>query len=636
VTELLGGRYRLTEAIAPGAIGFVWRAEDTTTGAQVAIKLLRPEAAAQADLVEAFLAEAEILAELDHPSVIQVRDFLVEDGEHALVMEYIAGEDLRRRIRRDGPLPPNVAANLVAQVADALAYLHGRGIVHGDVKPGNLLVPADGSPVRLADFGVALRVGRGAGDPEQTDASGASAEKSASTGGRFRAASAEESTSAVRATHATPEYVAAEVVAGEPPTPAADVYALGIVIFELLCGRSPYRGGPPAQVLRRHGSCAPVPPPGLPPVVWPVIEACLAVDPERRPSASAVATRLRGVEVALDGVEALPALAPESVTWWPRPAGATAAVAAVGRAVAWVPLEAAPVSPAAADAGRMVAIPVADVATASRPSAASLPSAPAIGAGPASGEADRPAPAGVALADAVAGLGEEVTDELPGSSFSVVRAAPTSPSPAGPGLSPWATRVGGHWSPAGSPVQAGRSTIPPNRSGVFNTPTVDSAGVDGSGGAAETEVAPAEVPDGRRRRGVLVGAGASVAGLVLITVVGGVLLFGRSSGTNPGRPEAIHVTGTASPGPAATPTGAATPAQSSAPNGPDTLASSTATANPTGGTGSTGSGDAGSGASSAATGGSAKSGDTPSLNPGTVGLPGIGDPMPTMPGTTGG
>jgi serine/threonine-protein kinase len=631
-------------------------------------------------------------------------------------MEYIAGEDLRRRIRRDGPLPPNVAANLVAQVADALAYLHGRGVVHGDVKPGNLLVPADGGPVRLADFGVARRVGRGAGDPEQAD-------------GRFPSASAEKSASTVRATHATPEYVAAEVVAGEPPTPAADVYALGIVIFELLCGRSPYRGGPPAQVLRRHGSCAPVPPPGLPPVVWPVIEACLAVDPARRPGAAAVASRLRGVEVALDGVDALPALAPESVTWWPRPAGATAAVAAVSRAVAWVPLEAAPVSPAAADAGRMVAIPVADVAAASRPPAASLPPAPAIESAPAPGStpADRPAPgagplpagpvpagdlgpagepdragkpdppgavptvhitptttvtpvwrisepaapitpatpawrisepaapitpatpawrifdgdidgSGAALADAAAGLGEAVTDELPGSSFSIERAAPTSPSLAGPGLSPWATRVGGHWSPAGSPVDAARWAGPPNRSGVFSTPAFDAARLDSPGGPTESDLSPGEVPTERRRRGVLVGAGASAAGLVLITVVGGVLLFGRSSGTNPtGRREAIQVTGSATPGPGATPTGAASPRQSSAPSGqPGTLASSTATGDPTGGTGSTGSGDPGSGSSGTAMGGSAKSGDTPSLNPSTVGLPGIGDPMPTMPGTGGG
>jgi hypothetical protein len=327
---MLAGRYRLIEEIARGAIGTVWRAVDTLTGEPVAVKQLRPEAAAQPELVEAFLVEAEILGGLDHPSVIRVRDFIDrEGGARALVMELVEGEDLRQRIRRDGPLPPNVAANVVAQVADALAYLRDQGVAHGDVKPGNLLVPADGGPVRLADFGVARLAGPAA-DPEQT----------------------------IRPTHATPEYVAPEVVAGATPSPASDVYALGIVLFELLCGRSPYKGGPPAQVLSRHATCTPVPPPGLPPVVWPVIEACLALDPQGRPGAGAVAGRLRGVEPALDGMEALPALPAESVTWWPRPVRATTASVAVAPEVAWVPMVGAPVSPASAYAGRMTAIPV--------------------------------------------------------------------------------------------------------------------------------------------------------------------------------------------------------------------------------------------------------------------------------------
>lgn len=327
---MLAGRYRLIEEIARGAIGTVWRALDTTTDEPVAVKQLRPEAADQPELVGAFLTEAEILAELDHPSVVGLRDFIDADGQRALVMELVDGEDLRQRIRRDGPLPPNVAATVVAQVADALSYLHGQGVAHGDVKPGNLLVPADGGPVRLADFGVARRVG--AADDET-----------------------------VRSTHATPEYVAPEVVTGAVPSPASDVYALGIVLFELLCGRSPYRGGTPAEVLGRHATCAPVPPPGLPPVVWPVIEACLTLDPHQRPAADAVAGRLRGVEPALDGMEALPAPAPELVTWWPRPASATTAAVAVAPAVAWVPMASAPVSPASAYAGRMTAIPVAEV-----------------------------------------------------------------------------------------------------------------------------------------------------------------------------------------------------------------------------------------------------------------------------------
>ncbi|OLB65468.1 MAG: hypothetical protein AUI10_06680 [Actinobacteria bacterium 13_2_20CM_2_72_6] len=247
-----GGRYELEAEIAKGAIGTVWRGRDTGTGERVAIKLLRPEVAAQPDLVEAFLAEARIIADLDHPCIVRARELVRGGDTYALVLDLVNGQDLRRRLRVDGPLPPAVAADVVAQVADALAYLHERGIVHGDIKPGNILVPVDGSPVRLTDFGVARRV-------------------------RFDGGALDGQ----RATHATPEYVAPEVIAGRPPRPSTDVYALGIVLYELLCGRSPYRGGGVSEVLYRHASCVPVRPAGFPEPLWPVILDCLA--PARRP-----------------------------------------------------------------------------------------------------------------------------------------------------------------------------------------------------------------------------------------------------------------------------------------------------------------------------------------------------------------
>jgi serine/threonine-protein kinase len=323
---LLDGRYRLEGEIAQGAIGSVWRAVDTVTGGSVAVKVLRPEAAEQPELVRGFRAEFGLLAAVRHPSVVRPHRLVDAPGALAIVMELIEGEDLRKRVRRDGPVPPAIASNIVAQVADALAHMHKLGIVHADVKPGNLVVPADGGPVRVVDFGVARRM---------DDSPPASI-------------------------HATPEYAAPEVVGGAAPSPTADVYALGIVLFELLCGRSPFRGGGPLQVLRRHGMCAAVPPPGLPPVVWPVIEECLAPDPARRPDAKLVAARLRGVEPALDGAPPMPTLAADQITWWPRPAGAAAAVAKV----TWVPLRAAPVSPASAYVGRMVSIPVAGMGSA--------------------------------------------------------------------------------------------------------------------------------------------------------------------------------------------------------------------------------------------------------------------------------
>ncbi|GEM_PF-1050679 len=320
---LLDGRYRLDGEIARGAIGTVQRGFDALAGTPVAVKLLRPQVCGIPELVAGFCAEAEILAELDHPSVIRVRDLVTTGGVFALVMELVDGQDLRRRLRAEGPLPPAVAAYVVAQVADALAYVHSRRIVHGDVKPGNLLVPADGGPVRLADFGVARRLDGPVGT-----------------------------------THATPEYVAPEVVGGASPTPAADVYALGIVLYELLGGRTPFRGGAAEQVLLRHAFCVALPPPGVPPALWSIIEACLAADPANRPAAGDVAGRLRAAEAALDGVATLPPLAVEAVSWWPRSAEQTAPMLLPSRRVSWVPMPSAPVSPAPQYVSRLVAVPM--------------------------------------------------------------------------------------------------------------------------------------------------------------------------------------------------------------------------------------------------------------------------------------
>jgi serine/threonine-protein kinase len=348
VVQTVGqGRYELEAELANGAIGTVWRAKDARTGDRVAVKLLRREASVQPELAEAFLAEARILAELDHPCVVRARELVRTGGQYALVLDLVNGLDLRRRLRADGPLPPAVAADVVAQVADALAYVHGRGIVHGDIKPGNILVPVDGSPVRLTDFGVARRIPV----DDATDPGG-------------------------RATHATPEYVAPEVVAGAPPRQSSDVYALGIVLYELLCGRTPYRGGSAAEVLRRHAGCVPVPPPGLPEPVWSVITDCLALKPADRPGTSTIANRLRGLQAALDGLAPLPNTGPDVVTWWPRSAEDTAPVSSSRRRATWtdaVPPQA-PVSPAAA---RSSDLPIGPLPGESSAPASSAPVSPA-------------------------------------------------------------------------------------------------------------------------------------------------------------------------------------------------------------------------------------------------------------------
>lgn len=297
--QALDGRYRLGAQFSRGAVGAVHHGHDLQDDVPVAVKVLRSDAAEYPDLVEGFHTEAALLSRLDHPNVIRLRARTAVGDLPALVLDLVDGDDLRHRIRRDGPLPPAVAVAVAAQVATALSYLHERDIAHGDVKPANLLAPADGGRVRLIDFGAARTGHASASAPD-------------------------------RATLATPEYAAPEIASGGPPTWSSDVYALGIVLFELLCGRTPYRGGNADEVLARHRRCVPVPPPGLPPAVWPVIEQCLAARPADRPTARSLVARLRGLEPALDGWPALPALPADAVTWWPRdvPAASAAPVGA--------------------------------------------------------------------------------------------------------------------------------------------------------------------------------------------------------------------------------------------------------------------------------------------------------------------
>ncbi len=299
--RVLAGRYALEVEIAEGSIGAVWRAKDLQANELVAVKLLRHEAADDPEVVSGFREEAKVLAQLNHPGVVRPRDFVAADGDLALVMDLVDGTDLRRRIQDAGPLPPVLAVDITAQVAEALAAVHAAGIVHGDVKPGNILVPADGGPVRLADFGVAHRVHGAA------------------------------------ATHGTPEYVAPEVIEGASPEPASDIYSLGIVLYEALSGRSPFRGGPVAEVLKRHQTCVALMPPGMPPQVWELIARCLQKDPRARPSAGEMAAALRAMLPSLADLRAAPELAPEVVTYQPRDAMAA--------------LQAAPVSPAPDNAG---------------------------------------------------------------------------------------------------------------------------------------------------------------------------------------------------------------------------------------------------------------------------------------------
>jgi serine/threonine protein kinase, bacterial len=256
----LGSRYLLEELIGQGGMGVVWRGRDREFGGPCAIKLLRPEFAADPASVARFVRERTALVKFRHPNVVTLRDMIVEGDCLALVMDFVDGGDLSTyRQNCGGALPLPEALGLTAQVCDALAAAHAAGIVHRDLKPANVLL--DARQVRLADFGIARIVG----------------ESPATTTGMVIG---------------TIGFMAPEVIRGEEPTPACDVYAAGITLYELLTGVQPFTGQAVA-VMRGHLDDMPGRPDRIGSRLWALISACLSKDPGARPSAMIVARALR-------------------------------------------------------------------------------------------------------------------------------------------------------------------------------------------------------------------------------------------------------------------------------------------------------------------------------------------------------
>ncbi|MFI7278876.1 protein kinase [Micromonospora chersina] len=294
---VLSDRYRLGERIATGGMGAVWKCTDTLLGREVAVKVLLPSLVADPEFTTRFHAEARMLAALRHPGIVQVHDFgsaALADGSQVsyLVMEYVDGEPLVTWIRRAGRLDPASTMSVVAQAAHALHAAHLAGIVHRDVKPGNLLVKRDGTVV-LVDFGIAR-------------------------------ASTMAGITAAHMVLGTASYMSPEQAAGQPVSPVTDVYALGAVAYFCLAGRPPFDGDNPLQVAMRHVQDEPPPLVGTPPAVVEVVGRSLAKSPaDRFPSALALA------EAAQDARDATLAALPVP----PRPPWAVAGPAVPGAAV---------------------------------------------------------------------------------------------------------------------------------------------------------------------------------------------------------------------------------------------------------------------------------------------------------------
>ncbi|TFE48398.1 serine/threonine protein kinase [Streptomyces sp. ICN441] len=275
----IGSRYTAHQILGRGSAGTVWLGEGPE--GPVAIKLLREDLASDQELVGRFVRERTALLGLDHPRVVGVRDLVVDGSDLALVMDLVRGTDLRTRLDRERRLAPAAAVAIVADVAEGLAAAHAAGVVHRDVKPENILLDMEGPlgpggahPALLTDFGVAKLIDT----PRRTKA-----------------------TKII----GTPDYLAPEIVEGLPPRAAVDIYALATVLYELLAGFTPFGGGHPGAVLRRHVTETVVPLPGAPDELWQLVVQCLAKAPASRLRASELAARLHDLLPLLAGMPPL-------------------------------------------------------------------------------------------------------------------------------------------------------------------------------------------------------------------------------------------------------------------------------------------------------------------------------------------
>ena len=280
--RLLGDRYRLESVAGRGGMATIYRAHDERTDTAVAVKVLRPEIAADRDLADRFRREALAASVLRHPNIVACLDTGTDPVGPYMVMELIEGEDLTTRLRRESTLPPADVARIGLDVARALGVAHERGIVHRDVKPGNILLATDGRAL-VTDFGIA----RLADDAE------------GSVPGTILG---------------SVQYFSPEQAKGEGTTAASDVYGLGLVMYEALTGRRPWSGETSAAIaLARIGAPAPSPRATrheVPVALDAVVVRAMDPDPLRRyPNGTALAAAIERLLVAP---------APAVAAAWPR------------------------------------------------------------------------------------------------------------------------------------------------------------------------------------------------------------------------------------------------------------------------------------------------------------------------------
>lgn len=254
IGTILGNRYRILEIVGEGGMALVYKAEDTLLNREVAIKVLRPQYASDAEFVERFRREAQSAASLSHPNVVNIYDVGRQNDVDYIVMEYVRGVDLKEIIRREAPLSVGRTLDITRQIAEALHHAHQNNIVHRDIKPHNILMTHDGR-VKVTDFGIA------------------------------RAASV-SSVTQTGVVMGSVQYFSPEQARGVTVGQSSDLYSLGCVMYELLTGNVPFKGDTPIAVALKHIQENPVPPrqirPGIPVAVESIVMKALEKTKERR------------------------------------------------------------------------------------------------------------------------------------------------------------------------------------------------------------------------------------------------------------------------------------------------------------------------------------------------------------------
>jgi serine/threonine-protein kinase len=252
--EVIAGRYELLELIGKGGMSSVWKAHDRLLDRQIAIKVLHPHFTEDEEYVERFRREARSVAQLSHPNIVTVIDRGEDAGRQFIVFEYVEGENLKQLLERSGPMPVRDALVMALQMARALSFAHGRGLIHRDVKPQNVLLNPDGQ-AKMTDFGIAREV-----DVQGVTITGT--------------------------VLGTSEYIAPEQARGQQVDAQTDVYSLGVVLYELLTGAVPYKGDNFVTVALKHVN-EPAPSvletrPEVPPRVALAVERAMAKSPAER------------------------------------------------------------------------------------------------------------------------------------------------------------------------------------------------------------------------------------------------------------------------------------------------------------------------------------------------------------------